>query len=123
MENRRRVLVYDSNVDFARTIANFIMKNFKDCDADIGSNKFILNKRLREHNYDLILVEAIAIQDADEIIKTLSERVTCPVILWTQVTKREEMTEHAKTLNSGAFKFAEKPSYHTINRVSELIRK
>jgi DNA-binding NtrC family response regulator len=123
MGDRRRVLIYDSNVDFARTIAKFIMENFNDCDADIGSNKYILDKRLRDHNYDLIIVEAIAIQDADEVIETLNERVTCPVILWTQVTKREEMTEHTKALKNEAFRFAEKPSYHTISRVSELISK
>jgi hypothetical protein len=110
-----RVLVFDSNVSFARQAVTFIAENVRDASADLASNLFVLRKRLREQDWDFVLADVAATGCMTAVLEELG-RVQCPVILWS--TLNGELSSHGECIEQ--FKLARKPK--TPNEISSVIR-
>jgi len=80
-----KVLVFDSNIDFARRAVEFLRENVRDVTADLASNLFVLRKRLQEDTWDFVLADVTAAGFMGDVIDELKS-LQCPVVVWSTLT-------------------------------------
>jgi len=100
-----RVLVFDSNVDFALRAVEFIKTHVKHAYADMASNVFVLRHRLKEGGpWDFVVADVAAAGFMDDVLAELKS-ADCPVILWS--TLEDSVYTTQETMNK--FKLVKKP--------------
>lgn len=80
-----KVLVFDSNIDFARRAVEFLRENVRDVTADLASNLFVLRMRLQEDTWDFVLADVTAVGFMSDVIDELKS-LQCPVVVWSTLT-------------------------------------
>jgi hypothetical protein len=100
-----RILVFDSNVDFALRAVEFIRENVRNTRAETASNIFVLRHCLRELGpWDFVVADIAAAGFMGEVVEEL-KAVSCPVILWSTL----EATAYSERDITNKFRMLQKP--------------
>lgn len=81
-----RFLVFDSNVVFAKRVAELLRQYVKGVDVELAHNTAVLSHRIDERTYDLVIADvdtALDIDQAQSVLGKAAERM--PIILWSAV--------------------------------------
>ena len=94
-----RVLIYDSNLVFARRVSSVIHEHVHNAEVDIAHNVPVLKRRLEENKYDIVLADVDVSVDGVLAKPYLQEARAAgtSVLLWTFLERedRELVTETA----------------------------
>lgn len=99
-----RVLVVDSNKVYANLVRDVLLERFG-IEADVVTNVWELNRRLRINGYRAIVADLYAASDAEEMRGALTE-ASCPKLLWNCGPSEKEKPSNKRGIISAISEFA-----------------
>lgn len=77
------VLVFDTNVVYAKRVSSLLQNHLKDVSVDLAHNTSVLQHRLSNNCYDLVIADvnsAMDTQMASDMLKKASRET--PIVVW-----------------------------------------
>ncbi len=96
-----RFLVFDSNVVYAKRVAELLRQYVKGVEVEMAHNTAVLSHRLDGRCYDLVIADvdtALDTDQAQDVLGKASERM--PIIIWSSVHGPAGETQIIKKCNA-----------------------
>jgi DNA-binding NarL/FixJ family response regulator len=87
-----RFLIFDSNVVYAKKVANLLRERVLEADVELAHNLSVLTHRLGGLAYDLVIADVDTTMDTELAIAELNRAAErMPVIIWSAIRNGEVM--------------------------------
>ena len=95
------VLIFDANLGFGHHAVEVIKRYMPNTRVDFAQNAFILEKRLAEGKWHVVLADVTASGFLEEVLDTL-DNAKCPVIIWRSKPKGSKARNYFRLMTKPA---------------------
>jgi DNA-binding NtrC family response regulator len=87
-----RFLIFDSNVVYAKRVANLLCDRVLGAEVELAHNLPVLQRRLEGEPYDLVIADVDTTMDTELAVLELNRAAArMPVIIWSAIRNGEDM--------------------------------